>query len=136
MQEQTYEHKDPPQNPKLGPQEASKGLKMTNFHGFQPPTPSGKAFLGGSGWIIACKAYIHYGHWLLCPDEPIKHLFMASGSLKNAQNRVKMANLHGFEPHTPSGRLFRCVSISGSSHVTQTQSAKYMYNFSFLTYFL
>ena len=60
---------------------------MSNFHGFQPPTPSGKAFLGGTGWIVASKAYIHYGPWLLCPDEPLKHLFMASGSLKKAQNR-------------------------------------------------
>ena len=60
---------------------------MSIFHGFQPPTPSWKPFLGGAGLIVASKAYIHYGPWLLCPDEPLKHLFMASGSLKKAQNR-------------------------------------------------
>ena len=80
-----------PENTFLWPLEASRrpktGLKMANFHGFEPPTPSGKAFLGGSGWILAYKAYIHYGPWLLCPDEPLKHLFMASGSLQKAQNR-------------------------------------------------
>ena len=80
----------------MGPQEASKGLKMANFHGFQPPTPSGKAFLGGSGWILAYKAYIHYGPWLLCPDEPLKHLFMASGSLKKAQNRPQNGKFSWF----------------------------------------
>ena len=57
---------------------------MANFHAFQPPTSSWKAFLGGSGWILASKAYIHYGPWLLCLDEPLKHLFTASGSLKKA----------------------------------------------------
>ena len=60
---------------------------MANFHAFEPPTSSGKAFLGGSGWILGSKAYIHYGPWLLCPDEPLKHLFMASQSLKKAQKR-------------------------------------------------
>ena len=39
------------------------------------------------GWILACKAYIHYGPWLLCPDEPLKHLLMASWSLQKAKNR-------------------------------------------------
>ena len=57
------------QNPTLGTQEASKGLKITNFHGFQSAIPSWKAFLGGSGWILNSKAYIHYRPWLLCPDE-------------------------------------------------------------------
>ena len=33
----------------------SLGLKMANFHGFQPPTPSGKAFMGGSGWSLPLK---------------------------------------------------------------------------------
>ena len=61
--------------------------KLSNFHGFQPPTPSWKAFLCWPWWILASKAYIHYGPWLLCPDEPLKHLFMASGSLQKAQNR-------------------------------------------------
>ena len=60
---------------------------MAIFHGFEPCTPSGKAFLGGSEWILASKAYIHYGPWLFCPDEPLKHLFMASGSLQKAQNK-------------------------------------------------
>ena len=69
---------------------------MTNFHGFQPPTPSGKAFLGGSGWILAYKAYIHYGPWLLCPDEPLEHLFMASGSLNKAQNRPQSGQFSWF----------------------------------------
>ena len=63
---------------------------MANFHGFEPRTPSGRLFLGGSGWILASKAYIHYGPWLLCPDEPLKHLFMASRSLKKAQNRPQI----------------------------------------------
>ena len=60
------------------------------------PTPSEKAFLGGSGWIVASKAYIHYGPWLLCPDEPLKHLFMASGSLKKAQNRPQNGKFSWF----------------------------------------
>ena len=55
---------------------------MANFHGFGPPTLSRKAFLGGSGWILTYNAYIHYGPWLLCLDKPLKHLFVASGSLK------------------------------------------------------
>ena len=97
---------DPPQNPKFGPQEASKGLKMTNFHDFQPPTPSRKAFLGGSGWILTSNTYIHYGPWLLCLDEPLKHLFMASGSLKKDLNRPQNDIFHGFEPTTPSGMHF------------------------------
>ena len=55
---------------------------MVHFHRFEPRTPSGRLFLGGSVWILAYKAYyIHYGPWLLCPDEPQEHLFMASGSL-------------------------------------------------------
>ena len=58
--------------------------KCPTFMVFNPRTPSGKAFLGGSGWILAFKAYIHYGPWLLCPDEPLKHLFVASGSLQKA----------------------------------------------------
>ena len=70
--------------------------KMSNFHGFQPPTPSGKAFLSGSGWIVASKAYIHYGPWLLCPEEPLKPLFMASGSLKKAQNRPQNGKFSWF----------------------------------------
>ena len=60
---------------------------MANFHGFEPCTPSGKAFLGGPGWILASKAYIHYEPWLLCPDKRLKHLFIASGSLKKALTR-------------------------------------------------
>ena len=43
---------------------------MANFHGFEPRTPSGRLSIGGSGWILASKAHIHYGPWLLCPDEP------------------------------------------------------------------
>ena len=34
---------------------------------------------GFFGWILASKAYIGYGPWLMCPDEPLKHLLMASG---------------------------------------------------------
>ena len=64
---------------------------MTNCHGFPHPTPSGKAFLGGSGWILAYKAYIHYGPWLLCSDEPLK-------ASKSPKTGLKMANFHGFEP--------------------------------------
>ena len=60
---------------------------MANFHGFGSPTLSRKAFLGGSGWILTSNAYIHYGPWLLCLDKPLKHLFMASGSLKKDLNR-------------------------------------------------
>ena len=44
-------------------------------------------FLDGPGWTIASKAYIHYEPWLLGPDDPLKHLFMASGTLKKALNR-------------------------------------------------
>ena len=29
------------------------GLKVANFHGFEPRTPFWKVFLGGSGWILA-----------------------------------------------------------------------------------
>ena len=54
---------------------------------FEPRTPSGKAFLVWPWWILDSKAYIHYGPWLLCPDEPLKRLFIASASLKKAQNR-------------------------------------------------
>ena len=40
MYEQTYELDDPTQNSKLGPQEASNGLKMAKIDGFEPSTPS------------------------------------------------------------------------------------------------
>ena len=60
---------------------------MANFHAFQPPTSSWKAFLGEEWWIHGFRANIHYGPWLLCPDEPLKRLFMASGSLKKDLNR-------------------------------------------------
>ena len=52
--------------------------------------------MGGSGWIFASKAYIHYGPWLLCPDEPLKHLFMASGNLKKALNRPQNSQFSWF----------------------------------------
>ena len=58
------------------------GLKMAYFHGFEPPTPSRNAFLVWPWWILVSKAYIHYGPVLLCPDESLKHLYMASESLK------------------------------------------------------
>ena len=95
-----YEHL----NTFLWPLEASRrpksGLKMANFHGFEPRTP-GRLFLGGSGWILASKAYIHYGPWLLCPDEPLKCLIMASGSLKKAQNRPQNGQFSWFwTPYT------------------------------------
>ena len=44
------------------------------------------------GWILASKAYIHYGPWPLYPDESLKHLFMASGSLKKDLNRPQNGN--------------------------------------------
>ena len=69
---------------------------MANFHAFEPPTSSGKAFLGGSRLILASKAYIHYGPWLLCPDEPLKHLFMASGNLKKALNSPQNSQFSWF----------------------------------------
>ena len=56
----------------------------------------GKLFLGGSGWILTSNTYIHYGPWLLCLDEPLKHLFMASGSLKKAQNRPQNGKFSWF----------------------------------------
>ena len=59
-------------------------------------TPSGKAFLGESGWILASKTYIHNVPWLLCPDEPLNPLFMASGSLQKAQNRPQNGKFSWF----------------------------------------
>ena len=89
-----------PKNTFLWPLEASKrpktGLKIANFHGFEPHKPSGRLFLGGPWWILASKAYIHYGHWLLCPDEHLKRLFMASGSLQKAQNRPQNGKFSWF----------------------------------------
>ena len=79
---------------------------MVNFHGFEPCTPSGKAFLGGSGWILACKAYIHHGPWLLCLDEPLKHVLWPLEASRRPKTGLKMANFHGFEPCTPSGKAF------------------------------
>ena len=87
---QTQQPNVPPQNSILGPQEASKGLKMTYFQGFEPTTPTGRLFLGGSGWNITSKAYNYYGPWVLGPDEPLKHLFTTSGDLKWAQNGLKL----------------------------------------------
>ena len=63
-------------------------------------------FLDGPGWTIASRAYIHNGPWLLGPDEPLKHLFMASGGLKKTLKKPQIANFHGFEPTTPSGMHF------------------------------
>ena len=70
--------------------------KWQIFMVLDPPTLSRKAFLGGSGWILAYKAYIHYGPWLSCSDEPLKYLFMASGSLKKAQNRPQNGKFSWF----------------------------------------
>ena len=78
------------QNSILGPQEASKGLKLAYFQGFEPTTPTGRLFWEGSGGIITSKAYNHYGPWVLGPDEPLKHLFTTSGDLKWAQNGLKL----------------------------------------------
>ena len=80
---------------------------MAKFHGFEPRRPSWRLFLGGSGWILACKAYIHYGLWILCPDESLKHLFMASGSLKKSQKQAsKWQIFYRFGPPTPSKKAF------------------------------
>ena len=79
---------------------------MVNFHGFEPRTPSGRLFLGGSGWILASKAYIHYGPWLLCPDEPHNTFLWPLEASKRPKTGLKVDNFHGFEPCTPSGRLF------------------------------
>ena len=79
---------------------------MANFHGFQPHTPSGRLFLGGSGWILASKAYIHYGPWLLCPDEPLKRLLWPLEASRRPKTGLKMANFHGFEPRTPFWKVF------------------------------
>ena len=51
------------------------GSKWPEIDGFQPSTPTGRLFLGGSGGNITSKAYIHNGPWVLGPDLPLKHLF-------------------------------------------------------------
>ena len=89
---------------------------MANFHGFEPRTPSGRLFFGGSGWILASKAYIHYGPWLLCPDEPHNTFLWPLEASKRPKTGLKVDNFHGFEPCTPSGRLFGLPIHPGSIH--------------------
>ena len=79
---------------------------MANFHGFEPHTPSGRLFLGGSGWILASKAYIHYGHWLLCPDNHLKTFLWPLEALRRPKTGFKMTNFYGFELCTHSWKVF------------------------------
>ena len=81
---------------------------------FNPLLLLEKFFLGGSGWILAYKAYIHYGPWLLCPDEPLKHLFMASGSLQKAQNRLQNGKFSWFSTPYTFWEAFFWVDLGGS----------------------
>ena len=83
---------------KIGASGGLKRAKNDQFSWFSTPYTFWESFFG---WILASKAYIHYGPWPLCPDEPLKGLFMASGSLKKAQNRPQSCQFSWFwTPYT------------------------------------
>ena len=56
------------------------------------------AILAGSGLLLASKAYIHNGPWVLGPDLPLKHLHTTSGSLKKALHSTQITLKLIFKP--------------------------------------
>ena len=79
-----------PWNTFLSPLETSNGFKMALNWGFWALYTYWDAILAGSGLLLASKAYIHNGPWVLGPDLPLKHLFTTSGSLKKVLNHPQI----------------------------------------------
>ena len=78
-----------PLNTFLPPLETSNGLKMASNWWFWALYTYWDAILAGSGLLLASKAYIHNGPWVLGPDLPLKHLHTTSGSLKKVLKVLK-----------------------------------------------
>ena len=81
-----------PLNTFLPPLETSNGLKMALNWWFWALYTYWDAILAGSGLLLASKAYIHNGPWVLGPDLPLKHLLTISGSLKKALNSPQITS--------------------------------------------
>ena len=80
-----------PLNTFLPPLETSNGLKMALNWWFSALYTYWDAILAGSGLLLASKAYIHNGPWVLGPDLPLKHPFTTSGGSKRIQNMPKIS---------------------------------------------
>ena len=79
---------------------------MANFYGFEPHKCSWRLFWFDRGESLPLKpiSIMDPGHCVQM--NPLKAFLWPLEASRRPKTGLKMANFHGFQPHTPSGRLF------------------------------
>ena len=92
------------------PLEASRrpktGLKMENFHGFDPRTPSGRLFWVDHGGSLPLKPISVMDLGYSVQMNPYNAFLRPLEASKRPKTGIKVENFHGFEPRIPSGKAF------------------------------